>query len=132
MTESRKIVLKETGLVLTGEAICVGLMLGVYAILGSFSIKVLLGGLMGGLLACGNFFVLAVVATLAADRAENQDVTGGQKLVQGAYPFRLLILAALLFLCAKTGFFDVLALVLPLLFVQPVLFIGEFFRKKGA
>ena len=37
-----------------------------------------------------------------------------------------------LILCAKSGVFDVLALVLPLLFVRPVITLAEFFRKKGA
>ena len=42
------------------------------------------------------------------------------------------LFAALLILCAKSGVFDVLALVLPLLFVRPVITLAEFFRKKGA
>ena len=131
MTESRKIVLKETGIIAIGEAVCVALMCAVYALLGKFSLSVLLGGLVGLVLATGNFFFLAVVATLAADRAENQDVAGGQKLMKSSYPIRLLVLAGLLILCAKSGVFDVIALVLPLLFVRPVLTIAEFFRKKG-
>ena len=131
MTESRKIVLKETGIIAIGEAVCVALMYGVYALLGKFSLSVLLGGLVGLVLATGNFFFLAVVATLAADRAENQDVAGGQKLMKSSYPIRLLVLAGLLILCAKSGVLDVIALVLPLLFVRPVLTIAEFFRKKG-
>ena len=43
----------------------------------------------------------------------------------------MLIVAGLLILCAKSGVFDVLALVLPLVFVRPVITIAEFFRKKG-
>ncbi len=131
MTESRKLVLKETAIIAIGEAVCVALMCAVYALLGKFSLAVLLGGLVGLVLATGNFFFLAVVATLAADRAENQDVEGGQKLMKSSYPIRLLVLAGLLILCAKSGVFDVIALVLPLLFVRPVLTIAEFFRKKG-
>jgi hypothetical protein len=41
-------------------------------------------------------------------------------------------MAAVLFLCAKSGLFDVVALVLPLVFVRPILAIAEFFKKKGA
>jgi len=59
-------------------------------------------------------------------------VASGQKLLKGSYPIRLLVLAVVLILCAKSGFFDVLALVLPLLFVRPIITIAEFFRKKGA
>ncbi len=129
--ESRKIALQETSIVAIGEGICVAAMLGIYALLGRFSTAVLLSGVAGGILAVGNFFSLAVIATLAADRAENQDVESGKKLLQGSYPIRLLTLAAILFLCAKSGYFDVLALALPLLFVRPTLTIAEFFRKKG-
>lgn len=131
MTESRKLVLKETALIAIGEAICVALMCGVYALIGKFSLAVLLGGLVGLVLATGNFFFMAVAATLAADKAEAQDVAGGQKLMKSSYPVRLLVLAVLLILCAKSGYFDVLALVLPLLFVRPILTVSEFFRKKG-
>ena len=131
MTDSRKLVLKETALIAIGELICVALMCGVYAIIGKFDLSVLLGALVGLLVATGNFFFLAMIATLAADRAENQDVEGGQKLMKSSYPIRLLVMAGVLILCAKSGVFDVIALVLPLLFVRPILTIAEFFRKKG-
>lgn len=129
--ESRKIALHETGIVAIGVAVCVGLMFGVYALIGKFSIAVLLGGLVGGLVSIGNFFAIAIVATLAADRAEKQDVAGGQKLISGSYPLRMLAIAGILFACAKSGFFDLIALVLPLVFVRPTITVAEFFRKKG-
>ena len=132
MTESRKLVFKETAVIAVGEAICVALMCLIYALIGKFNASVLLGGLVGLLLATGNFFFLAVIATLAADRAEAQDVVGGQKLMKSSYPIRLLVLAGLLVLRAWSGVFDVIALVLPLAFVRPILTIAEFFKKKGA
>ena len=73
---------------------------------------------------------MAVMVSLAADKAQQQDVDGGQKIIKGTYPVRLLILAAILFVCAKSGYFDVLAMVLPLAFVRPVLTVAEFFKKK--
>jgi len=93
---------------------------------------VLLGGLVGGALAVLNFFAIAVVTTIAADRAENQDVEGGKKLVQSSYPIRMLALAVILFACIKSGYFDILALLLPLIFVRITITVAEFFRKKGA
>ena len=131
MTESRKIVLKETAIIAIGEVICVAIMCLVYALLGKFQLSVALGGLVGMLVAIGNFFFMAVAATLAADKAQAQDVEGGKKLMKGSYPIRLLVMAGVLILCAKSGVFDVLALVLPLLFVRPVITLAEFFRKKG-
>ena len=131
MTDSRKLVLKETAIVALGEAICVALMCGVYALLGKLDLSVVLGGLVGFLVATGNFFFLAVVATIAADKAEAGDPVSGQKLMKSSYPIRLLVMAGVLILCAKSGVFDVIALVLPLLFVRFILTIAEFFRKKG-
>ena len=132
MTESRKLVFKETAIIAIGEVVCVALMCAVYALIGKFSVAVMLSGLIGLLVATGNFFALAVVATLAADKAEAGDSLAGQKLMKSSYPIRLLVMTAVLILCAKSGYFDVLALVLPLVFVRPVLTVAEFFRKKGA
>ena len=80
-------------------------------------------------MAAGNFFALAVVVTLASDKAEAGDPLAGQKLMKSSYPIRLLVMAGILILCAKSGVFDVLALVLPLVFVRPILTIAEFFKK---
>ena len=131
MTESRKLVFKETAIIAIGEVVCVALMCAVYALIGKFSVAVMLSGLIGLLVATGNFFALAVIATLAADRAEAGDSLAGQKLMKSSYPIRLLVMAVVLILCAKSGYFDVLALVLPLVFVRPVLSVKEFFGKKG-
>ena len=132
MEESRKFVLKQTLIIFAGVLILSALMCGVYALLGKISLKVVLGGLVGTVVATGNFFFMAMVATLAADRAQQQDVETGKKMLKGSYPLRLLVMAAVLVLCAISGWFDVLALVLPLVFVRPVLTITEFFKKKGA
>lgn len=128
--EGRKIVLQQTAIAALGEGIGIAIMLGFFALLGHFDLSVVLGGLVGGILALGNFFVMAVFTSLAADRAQAGDVAGGEKLAKGTYPVRLLALGVLLFLFAKSGYFNVLALAVPLLFIQPTLFIAEFFRKK--
>jgi len=130
--DSRKLVFKETAIILLGEAICVAAMIGIYALLGFYDTDVLLGGIAGAVIAAANFFFMAMMTKLAADRAENQDVEGGKKLLKASYPIRLLVLALVLIACGKSGFFNVLALVLPLVFVRPILMIAEFFRKKGA
>jgi len=129
--ESRKTVIRETLMILLGVAICAGLMCVVFALLHKFDLTVLLGAAVGTVVTTLNFFSMAMVATLAADRAQEQDVEGGKKLLKGAYPIRILILAVVLFACAKSGYFNVIALVLPLIFVRPVITVLEFFRKKG-
>ena len=130
--DSRKVVLKEIAIVALGELICTGAMIGVFALLGHFQWKVVWGGIAGLFLACLNFGGMAIVASLAADKAAKQDVEGGKKLMKSAYPVRMLLLIVLLIAFGKSGFCNVIALALPLLFVRPILTIAEFFRKKGA
>ena len=130
--ESRKIVYCETGIVAIGVAVCTAVMMLVYALLGRFDLSVLWGSLAGAVLSIGNFFFMALGASLAADKAENQDVKGGSLLVRYSYMVRLLILLIVLIACAKSGVFNLIALVIPLLFVRPTLTVAEFFRKKGA
>lgn len=129
--DSRQIVLRETGIVAIGEAVCIAIMLGVYGLLGRFNMAALLGGAVGGVLAIANFFFMAVSTSLAADKAEQQNVKGGQLLIRNSYLLRLVALFVVLFLCAKSGWFDLFALVLPLVFVRPTITVAEFFRKKG-
>ena len=134
MEQSRKDVLKQTGLIAIGQAVGTAIMIAVYLILQKFEMKVLWGALVGNVLAIGNFLFMAIIATLAADRAKNQDVEGGQKLMKASYPIRLLALAAVLALCAWKGkaLFDLVALVLPLAFTHLTAMLVSFFQKKGA
>lgn len=129
--QSHKIVFRETVTVAIGVAICAALMVGVFAALGFFEIRVLWGAIAGSLLAVLNFFAMAFTTSLAADKAAGQDVKGGQALIQMSYIGRMILLLVILALCAKSGIFHLLALVLPLLFVRPVLTAAEFFKKKG-
>ena len=130
--ESRKLVFLQSGILLLGEAICVGAMCGVYALLHLFTLKVLIGGVVGALLSTLNFFIMSIFVMVASNKAINGDVEAGQKLVKGSYPVRIALLAIVLFAFGKSGFVDVIAMVLPLLFIRPIITIGDFFCKKGA
>jgi len=131
--EGRKTVFRETGFLLAGLVPCVLVMIGVYALLGRLTDRVWLGALFGLLLAVGNFFFMAVAASTAADRAtEMEDVSGGRKLMTVSYLARLAVMALLLIACVKGGLCDGIAMVLPLLFVRPVLMLTAFFREKPA
>ena len=129
--ESRKIVYRETGIIAIGVVICLAVMYAVYALLGYFSRSVLLGGIVGTVMAIANFFFMAVSASLAADRAINQEVKKGTALMKGSYMVRLLVIFLILFACVKSGLCDALASVLPMVFVRPVITVAEFFRKSG-
>lgn len=127
----RNPVYRETAALAVGEALCVGLMLGIYALAGHLDRSAVLGGILGGVLAVCNFFFMAVGASLAADRAEQQNVKGGAALIRMSFLLRYLVLFLVLVVAAKSKRVHVLALVLPLVFVRPVLTLGEFFRKSG-
>lgn len=129
--DSRKIVYHETAAVIVCEVVCTAAMIGVFALLGRYDTSVLLGGIVGMLLATGNFFLMALGTNLAADKAQQQDVKGGQALIQLSYIGRMAGLFLILALCARSGLFNVIALVVPLVFVRPSLTIAELLKKKG-
>lgn len=128
--KSHTIVWQEVKSVALGQILCCSVLVGVYALIGRFSPGVLLGAVAGGLLATLNFFVMALCADIAADRGQNQDIASGQKLVALSYLGRMTGLFVILVVCAKSGLFDLIALVLPLIFVRPILTVKELIRKK--
>ncbi len=128
--DMRKFVLRQTGIVALGEMIGVAAMIGIFILLGKYDTAVLLGGIVGGAVAVGNFLAMAIGVSIAADKAEKQDVKGGQATIRGSYVLRLLVMALVLFAFAKSGLCNVIALVVPLIFVRFTLTIAEFFNRK--
>lgn len=127
--DSRKFVIIESLVVLAGQAVCVAAMIGIFALLGYYDTSVLLGGIAGGVLATANFFFMAVSATIAADKAVEQNVKGGEATVRISYTARMIVIAVVLFALVKSGLCNVFASVLPLAFTRPILTLREFFRK---
>lgn len=130
MDTTRKLVLKEALLVTVGILVCTGLMLGVYALIDKFTLRVLFSALGGSAVIIANYFFLGVTVSLAADKAESGDVNKAKGMIKISSVVRLLVMGALLLVGIKAGG-DVIALVLPLVFLRPVLMVAEFFRKKG-
>ena len=129
--DSRKLVFRETGIVAVGVAVCSVIMTAVFALLGYFDRSVLLGSIIGTLMAILNFFFMAMNASQAADKALRQDVKSGKSLIQISYMVRLAAIFLILFACVKSGLCNALASVLPMVFVRPVITVAEFFRKSG-
>ena len=129
--DNRKYILSQTAAVLIGELVFSALMVGIFALLGYFDRSVVLGAAVGSLIATANHLILMLGVLAASAKAEKQDVKGGQMLVQLSYMGRLIGLFLILVLCAKSGTFNLIALVLPLVFTRPVLTIAELFNKKG-
>lgn len=130
--DSRKFILRQTLIVSVGQAVGIGLMLAVFALLNRFDRSVWLGGIFGGIIAIGNFFVMAVCADLAADRAEKGNVKSGEALVKLSYFGRLVVMAILLFALIRSGLCNVIATLVPLVFTRPALTLAEFFGKGKA
>ncbi len=129
--DSRKLVLTETGIVAAGQVVCTAAMMGVFALLHQFDTTVLLGGIVGALVAIGNFFAMAMGAMIAADKAAQEDVKGGKATVRASMVGRLAAMAVILIVFARSGYCNLIALLVPLVFTRPVLTVYEFFRKSG-
>ena len=114
--------------------ICVGIMLGIYALLGIFTRSVLVGAVVGLLLSIGNFVSLSITVSNALDRAaRDNDPQRAQLSIQTSSVIRLLVLAAIYILLFRAKLCDPIAALLPLLLTQGVLKLVEFFRndKEG-
>ena len=79
--------------VMLGELVLTGIMLGVYALLGKFSGRVLWGALIGAGAVLLNFTVM-IFALLRAEK--RGDAAKGQLYVRATYVLRMLVLAAVL------------------------------------
>lgn len=129
--DSRKFLFMQTGLVFAGEVLCSAAMVGVFALLGKYDSTVLIGAAVGAIAATANFFFMALVASMAAEKAMNQNVKGGEAMIKGSYIARMAVLFVVLYAFVKSGLCNVITLVVPLIFVRPILTIAEFFRKPG-
>ena len=128
--DSRKIVFKETGIIAVGELVCSAVMVGIFAALDHFDLRVVLSALAGSLIMVINYFFMAVTASIGADKAKSGEVQQAQKMIQLSSVVRLFLMGVILFVGIKLGA-NVVALVLPLVFVRPILLLAELFRKKG-
>lgn len=128
--DSRKIVIKETGIVAAGELLLSAAMVGVFAALGYFEMRVLWGALAGTLVIVANYFFMAITVSVASERAAGGDAKAAQNMIQLSSAVRLLLVGGAVFLAIKLGC-NVLATLLPLAFIRPILMVTGFFRKKG-
>jgi len=122
---------KETVILALGQAVCVSAMVGVFALLDKYDISVLLGGIAGGILAIAHYVSMVICANIATKKALQQDVKGGQAIMQMSYMLRMVGLFGALVLCALTKQFHPLALVLPIVFVRPIISVADMIRRKG-
>lgn len=127
--DSRKMILKNTALLLLGELAGSALMVVLIAAFWKATLATVLSALVGSILTTAYYFSMALTLDLAADRAAAGDAKKAQNFVQLSSTVRLIVLGVILFAAIKLGA-NVIALLLPLLFMRPVLMLLEFFRKK--
>lgn len=128
--QKHKDILRQVGRFALALAICVAIMLVIYALLGAFTRSVLLGALAGFVLAIGNFVSLSITVSNAVDRAaRDNDPQRAQLSIQASGVLRLLVLAVLYIVLFRAKVCDPVAALLPLLMAQVVLKLVEFFRK---
>lgn len=128
--QKHKDILRQVGRFTLALAVCVAIMLVIYALLGAFTRSVLLGALVGLVLAIGNFVSLSITVSNAVDRAaRDNDPQRAQLSIQASGVLRLLVLAVIYIALFRAKVCDPVAALLPLLMAQAVLKLVEFFRK---
>lgn len=129
-----------------GEIAVSAVTAAVYFLLGRFSYEVVTGALLGSAVTVFNFVFLSVSVNRAIDRvmaqkgnkemteeeaaafaAEHQAVI--QRAAQGSYVIRQLLMLGALVLAFLSGWFDVLATLIPLLMFRPLISVHGLLKK---
>lgn len=125
-------ILQQVGRMALATAGCSAIMLAIYAVVGRFTTAVLLGGLLGTVIAVGNFLALSITVSNALDRAAAGDNSVKACMsIQSSSVVRTAILAVIYVLLFHAKVCDPLAALLPLLFAQAAIKLIEFFRKDS-
>lgn len=124
-------IFEQTGRLAVAVALCIAAMLAVYALAGRFDNAVLIGALVGFVLAMGNFLSLSITVSNALDRAANGGSPQKAQLeIQTSSVVRPVVLVIIYILFFRAKLCDPVAAILPLLFAQVCIKLIEFFRKE--
>lgn len=124
-------IFEQTGRLAVVVALCIAAMLAVYALAGRFDNAVLIGALVGFVLAMGNFLSLSITVSNALDRAANGGSPQKAQLeIQTSSVVRPVVLVIIYILLFRAKLCDPVAAILPLLFAQVCIKLIELFRKE--
>ena len=98
----------------------------VFALLGCFSYKVVLGGLLGVFTSSLNFFFLALTLEVSLGSGEKK----AQGMMGVSYLLRLLFIAVIVVLAIKSPHINYIAVVIPLIFPRIVITLLNVFKKQ--
>ena len=118
-------VLQQASRLAVAVALCIAAMLAVYALTGHFTNAVLLGALIGFVMAMGNFLSLSITVSNAMNRGSPQKA---QLEIQTSSVVRPVILVIIYILLFRAELCDPLAAILPLLFAQICIKLIDFSR----
>lgn len=120
------VVIKETLKIAVGVLVLSLITLLIFVVLDKYEAAVALSLLIGSLIAIGNFFLMGIFLQKAINKKEDQVKSS----VRLSYTYRMLVIFIILAVCLYSGYFNTIALLLPLIFPRVTIAIGTFFRKK--
>ena len=112
-------IVKETKRIAVGTTIMLVVMLAVYAVLGKFTVGVLLGGLLGSAYAIFNFFMLGMTLHKAASMTDQQMA---HMKVRSSYSTRMIGMLILAVVAFALPFVEGIPCLIALLFPRATIF----------
>ena len=128
MNEIDRLTVRAQVPVFISQILLCGAMVGVYAIVGKITQRVIFGAILGAGASLLNYLVM-IFSLLRAAKSETPEKA--QLKARGNYMLRMLVLIVGLVLALKFGPFDPLATLLPLILMRIALFIGGLMIRKG-
>lgn len=113
-------IVKETKRIGVGTVIMLVVMLAVYAVLGKFTVGVLLGGLLGSAYAIFNFFMLGMTLQKAASMSDQQMA---HMKVRSSYSTRMIGMLVLAVVAFALPFVEGIPCLIALLFPRATIFV---------
>lgn len=113
-------IVKETKRIAVGTVIMLVMMLAVYAVLGKFTVGVLLGGLLGSAYAIFNFFMLGMTLQKAASMTDQQMA---HMKVRSSYSTRMIGMLILAVVAFALPFVEGIPCLIALLFPRVTIFV---------
>lgn len=113
-------IVQETKRIAVGTVIMLVVMLAVYAVLGKFTVGVLLGGLLGSAYAIFNFFMLGMTLQKAASMTDQQMA---HMKVRSSYSTRMIGMLILAVVAFALPFVEGIPCLIALLFPRATIFV---------
>lgn len=113
-------IVKETKRIGVGTVIMLVVMLAIYAVLGKFTVGVLLGGLLGSAYAIFNFFMLGMTLQKAASMTDQQMA---HMKVRSSYSTRMIGMLILAVVAFALPFVEGIPCLIALLFPRATIFV---------